>query len=82
MQFKKFFAVLPALALSTALVAAQEPQPTSTQQTTQTTVGQPTDTNEPVYKGCVSGTKDTALAGTRRHLARPQDVSRVVVPVS
>lgn len=65
MQLKRFFAVLPVLALSTAFVAAQTPQPSSTpsqpNQTTQTTVGQPTDTNEPVYKGCVSGTKDNYI---------------------
>lgn len=64
MQLKRFFAVIPALALSTALVAAQEPQPTPTQNQTQTSVGQPTDTNEPVYKGCVSGTKDNYMLTT------------------
>jgi hypothetical protein len=63
MQFKKFFAVLPALALSTAMVVAQEPQPTTTQ-TPQTSVGQPTDTNEPLFKGCVSGTKDNYILTT------------------
>ncbi len=63
MQFKKFFAVLPALALSTAMVVAQEPQPTTTQ-TPQTSVGQPTDTNEPLFKGCLSGTKDNYVLTT------------------
>lgn len=62
MQFKRFFAVLPALALSTAIVFAQEPQPTT--QTPQTSVGQPTDTNEPLFKGCLSGTKDNYILTT------------------
>ncbi|HUS19406.1 MAG TPA: DUF5818 domain-containing protein [Terriglobales bacterium] len=64
MQLKKFVAVLPALALSTAMLVAQEPQPSSSQQPTQTTVGQPTDTNEPVFKGCLSGTKDNYVLTT------------------
>lgn len=75
MQFKKFFAVVPALALSTAMVFAQEPQPT---QTPQTSVGQPTDTNEPVFKGCLSGTKDnytlTAADGKTYRLHSDKDI--------
>lgn len=63
MQFKKFFAVVPALALSTAMVFAQDPQPTPTT-TPQTDVGQPTDTNEPLFKGCISGTKDNYVLTT------------------
>jgi len=63
MQFKKFFAVVPALALSTAMVFAQDPQPTPTQ-TPKTDVGQPTDTNEPLFKGCLSGTKDNYVLTT------------------
>ncbi len=79
MQFKKFFAVLPALALSTAIVVAQEPQPT---QTPQTSVGQPTDTNEPVFKGCLSGTKDnfvlTTTDGKAYRLHSDKDISEHV----
>jgi LPXTG-motif cell wall-anchored protein len=84
MQFKKFFAVLPALALSTALVAAQEPQPqpTTNQNQTQTDVGQPTDTNEPVFKGCVSGTKDnytlTSSDGKSYRLHSDKDIAEHV----
>lgn len=63
MQFKKFLAVVPALALSTAMVFAQDPQPTPTQ-TPKTDVGQPTDTNEPLFKGCISGTKDNYVLTT------------------
>lgn len=61
---KKIFAVLSVLALSTAMVAAQDPQPTTQNQTTQTDVGQPTDTNEPVFKGCLSGSKDNYVLTT------------------
>ncbi|MEO5935704.1 MAG: DUF5818 domain-containing protein [Terriglobales bacterium] len=81
MQFKKFFAVVPALALSTAMVFAQEPQPTPTQ-TPQTDVGQPTDTNEPVFKGCLSGTKDnytlTNSDGKTFRLHSDKDISEHV----
>jgi len=61
---KKIFAFLTVLALSTAMVAAQDPQPTTQNQTTQTDVGQPTDTNEPVFKGCLSGSKDNYVLTT------------------
>lgn len=57
---KKIFALLTVLALSTAMVAAQDPPQTPTQ----TEVGQPTDTNEPVFKGCLSGSKDNYVLTT------------------
>lgn len=46
------------LVLSTGMLFAQG------NQSAQTSVGQPTDTNEPVYKGCLTGTKNNYMLTT------------------
>jgi hypothetical protein len=60
---KKFMLSTATLLLASGLSMAQtstpQPDPSApSTQPAQTDVGQPTDTNEPVYSGCLSGSKD------------------------
>jgi hypothetical protein len=51
--------LLLASGLSLAQTSTPQPDPSApSTQPAQTDVGQPTDTNEPVYSGCLSGSKD------------------------
>lgn len=71
---------LAILLLASGLSLAQDTTttPPASSQTTQTDVGQPTDTNEPVFKGCLAGTKDnytlTAADGTTYRLYSDKDI--------
>jgi hypothetical protein len=59
-MYRKLTTFAFATMLTAGLAFAQDTTNTSAQSTqpAQTNVGQTTDTNEPLYKGCVSGTKD------------------------
>lgn len=65
-----------AVAQQDAAAGSQAAQPTAQQQTS---VGQPTDTNEPLFKGCVTGTKDnyvlTDEKGDKYRLHSDKDIN-------
>lgn len=80
-MFKKIASLTLAALLTTGLAVAQDPT-SGTSQQQQTTVGQPTDMNEPLFKGCVSGTKDnyvlTAEDGRQFRLHSDKDINEYV----
>ncbi|HUQ50326.1 MAG TPA: hypothetical protein VM056_06400 [Terriglobales bacterium] len=79
---RKYLTLALAFALSAGIAVAQEPQTTPSTTTPQTDVGQPTDTNEPVFKGCISGTKDnyvlTDVNGKAFRLHSDKDIAEHV----
>lgn len=90
---KRLFTLIAMLLLASGLVLAQDntsappadqpqAQPQSSQ-TTQTDVGQPTDTDQPVFKGCISGSNDNftlvdQASGTTYRLHSDKDINEHV----
>lgn len=79
---RKYLTLALAFALTAGIAVAQETQPTTSTTTPQTDVGQPTDTNEPLFKGCISGTKDnyvfTDMNGKAFRLHSDKDIAEHV----
>ncbi len=85
---KKLFVFALSVAMTAGIAVAQQDaaagstaaEPTAQQQ--QTSVGQPTDTNEPLFKGCLSGTKDnyvlTDEKGDKYRLHSDKDINEHV----